>query len=49
MDIDSFIGYIRRKAIYVDIAKDPEKRFHTSNYEWERSLEKKAIRLTKEN
>ena len=35
---DSFIVYIKTEDIYVDIAKDAETRFDTSNYELERSL-----------
>ena len=35
---NSFIVYIKTEDIYVDIAKDAETRFDTSNYELERSL-----------
>ena len=38
MDTDSFIMYIKTEDIYVDIAKDVETRFDTSNYELERPL-----------
>ena len=38
MNTDSFIGYIKTKDIYVDIAKDVEKRFDTLIYELERPL-----------
>ena len=41
MDTDSFIVYIKTEDIYSDIAKDVETRFHTSNYELDRSLLKK--------
>ena len=41
MDTDSFIVYIKTEDIYSDIAKDVETRFHTSNYELDRSLYKK--------
>ena len=33
MDTDSFIVYIKTEDIYVDIGKDFEKRFDTSNCE----------------
>ena len=33
MNVDSFIIYINTDGIYVDIAKNVEKRFDTSNYE----------------
>ena len=35
---DGFIIYIKTEDIYVDIAKDIEIRFDTSNYEFERQL-----------
>ena len=35
---NSFIVYIKTEDIYVNIAKDAETRFDTSNYELERSL-----------
>ena len=35
MDTDSFIVHIETKDIYVDIAKDVERRSDTSNYELE--------------
>ena len=38
MNRDSFIVYIKTKDIYVDIAKDFEWRFGTSNCELERPL-----------
>ena len=38
MDTDSFIMYIKTEDIYVDIAKDVETKFDTSNYELERPL-----------
>ena len=38
MDTDSFNVYIKTEDIYVDIAKDVETRFNTSNYELERPL-----------
>ena len=38
MDIDSFIVCIKTENIYVDIAKDVETRFDTSNYKVERPL-----------
>ena len=43
MDRDSFIVYIETADIYLDIAKDVETKFYTSNYELERSLTKKII------
>ena len=49
MDTDSFIVYIKTEDIYIDIAKDFETRFDTSNYELDRPLSKgrnkKVIRL----
>ena len=38
MDTDSFIVYIKTEDIYVDVAKDVETRFNTSNNELERPL-----------
>ena len=38
MDIDSFIVHRKTEVIYVDIAKDVETRFDTSNYELDRAL-----------
>ena len=38
MDTDSFTVYIKTGDIYVDIAKDVEARFDTSNYELDRPL-----------
>ena len=40
MDRDSFIVYIKMENIYVDIAKDVETRFDTSNYKLERPTRK---------
>ena len=40
MDTGSFIVYIKTKDIYVDIAKDVETRFGTSDYELDRPLPK---------
>ena len=52
MDTDSFIVYIKTKHIYVDIAKDAETRFDTSNYELDIPLpkrkNKKVIGLMKD-
>ena len=33
MDTDSFIAYIKAKHIYIEIEKDIEIRFGTSNYD----------------
>ena len=38
MDTESFIVYIKIEDIYVDISKNVETRFNTSNYELERPL-----------
>ena len=38
MDTDSFGVYIKTEDIWVDIAKDFETRFHTLNYELDRSF-----------
>ena len=38
MDTDSFIVQIRTNDIYIDIAKNVEMRFHTSNYKLHRPL-----------
>ena len=38
MDKGSFIVYIRTEDIYIDIPKNVETRFETSNYELERPL-----------
>ena len=38
MDTDSFIAYAKAKDIYLEIAKDIEIRFGTSNYELDRRL-----------
>ena len=50
MDTGSVIVYIKTEDIYVDIAKDVETRFDTSNYELEISFseEKKVIGLMKD-
>ena len=40
MDTASFIAYIKTDNIYVDIAKDVERRSDTSNYELEGPLPK---------
>ena len=32
MDEDSFLVYMKTEVIYIEIAKNVEKRFHTSNY-----------------
>ena len=40
MDTDSFIVYIKTEDIYVDIAKNINTRFDTSNYEIGRTLPK---------
>ena len=37
---DSFIFYIKTENIYLDLAKDVQTRFDTSNYELNRSLPK---------
>ena len=52
MDTDSFIMNIKTEDFYKDVANDVEKRFDTSNYEWDRPLpkgkNKKVIRLMKD-
>ena len=40
VDTDSFIVHIKTEDTYVDIAKDVETRFETSNYETYRPLPK---------
>ena len=40
MDTKSFIVYVKTDDVYKDIAEDVETRFHTSNYELDRSLPK---------
>ena len=45
MDTGSVIVYIKTEDIYVDIAKDVETRFDTSNYELERPSPKKIKKL----
>ena len=44
MDTESFIVYIKTKDIYVDIAKDVETKFDTSNYEIDRPLPKEKYK-----
>ena len=39
MDTGTFIVYIEPESIYIDIAKDVDLKFDTSNYELERSYE----------
>ena len=52
MDTDSFIMYNKTEDFYKDIANDVEKRFHTSNYECDRTLptvkNKRVIELMKD-
>ena len=52
MDTDSFIMHIKTEDFYEDIANDVEKRFDTSNYEFNRPLptgkNKKKIGLMKD-
>ena len=52
MDTDSFIIHIKTEDFYEDIADDVEKRYDTSNYEFNRPLpagkNKKVIRLMKD-
>ena len=52
MDTDSFIMHIKTEDFYKDIADDVEKRFDTSNYEFNRPLptgkNKKVIGLMKD-
>ena len=38
MDTYSFVTYIKPEDIYIDIAKNIEARFDTSNYESDRPL-----------
>ena len=40
MDTDSFIMHIKTEDFYKDIANDVEKRFDTSNFEYDRPLSK---------
>ena len=40
MDTGSFIIYIKTEDIFIDIAKDFETRFDTSNYKLDRPLPK---------
>ena len=51
IDINIFIADITTKEIYLDVAKDVETRFNTSNYELERLLprgeNRKVIELMK--
>ena len=43
MNTDSFIIYIKTEDIYIEIAKDVETRFDTSNYGLERPLLRREI------
>ena len=38
MNTDRFAVHVKTDDIYMDIAKDVEKRFYTSNFEIDRSL-----------
>ena len=38
MGTDSFTVYIKTEGIYIDVVKDVETRFDTSNYELDRPL-----------
>ena len=51
MDTDSFTVFIKTEDIYVDIAKDTETNFETSNYQLEGSLpiEKRLLDYQKMN
>ena len=40
MGTDSFTVYIKTEGIYIDVVKDVETRFDTSNYELDRPLPK---------
>ena len=40
MGTDSFTVYIKTEGIYIDVVKDVETRFVTSNYELDRPLPK---------
>ena len=42
-ETDNFIVYIKTEDIHVDISKDIETRFDTSNYELDRPLSKEKI------
>ena len=44
IDAYSFITFIKTDDIYVDISKDVERRFNTSNYELKRPLHKGKIK-----
>ena len=44
MDAYNFIDFIKTDDIYVDIWKDVERRFNTSNYELKRPLHKGKIK-----
>ena len=52
MDTDSFIMYIKTEDFYMDIAKDVERNYDTSNYTVERPLpmgkNKKALGMMKD-
>ena len=41
MDTDNCVVYIKTEDIYVDIAKDVETKFDTSNHEFNRTLHKR--------
>ena len=45
MDTDSFIVYIKTEDIYVEIAKDVEIRFDTSNYGLKRQIVRGEIKI----
>ena len=45
MDTESFLVYIKTEYINVDIAKDVETGFETSNYESDQYLEKRIKNL----
>lgn len=45
MDTESFLVYIKTEYINVDIAKDVETGFETSNYELDQYLEKRIKNL----
>ena len=45
MDADNFIVYIKTEDIYLDIAKDAETKFDTSNYELDRPLPREKNKL----
>ena len=45
MHTESFIVYIKTEDIYINNAKDVEKRFNTSNYELERSVPRRKNKV----